>query len=488
MKRYLIFLYFLLNSIFTYAFELDATLDYIQFRTSSGTTYLETYLLIHGQTYTLRKNGNGTFSGNIEVTMIFSKDNKIANFDKYTLTTGELTSIDSSKLNILDLRRIALDPGKYRMEFILNDVYALDTNRIVYIDSVQVIANTDKVMLSGIELVDKHTPTKEKNIFSKSGHDIYPRMSSFYTDKDRLFFYSEIYNTDKFFGKDQKYLVMYSVEYYENGLRINELSSLQRLTSSPLQVIMAGFDISELQPGNYNIRFEVRDQLNQVVAEEVRFFRKSGRLKEIDITDLSNVDTDFMTFINNPDTLVEYIRCLRPIATRTEAQYANNVLKAGDKEIMKRFIVSFWSRRNPVNPKAEWDKYHSQVVICDGLFRTQFMRSYDTDRGRVFLQYGPPDVRAERPNEPFAYPYEIWQYYTLRNAGKGQTNRMFVFWNKDFASNNYELLHSNVLGERRVEAWQRWLMNRGKGTSDIDSTRPDPTFGSMSNDLFLNPR
>lgn len=488
MKKCLLLITLTLSSLLTHAFELDATLDYIQFRSHSGSPYLETYLLIHGQTYTLRKNDNGTFSGKIEVTMIFSQNDKIAFFDKYSLSTGELVSIDSSKLNILDLRRTALNPGKYRMEFILNDAYAKDTNKIVYIDSIQVAPPSDKVLISGIELVDKYSPTKDKNIFSKSGYDVFPRLSSFYTDKDKLLFYTEVYNSDKYFGKDQKYIIMSYVEYYENGLRINELSSVQRLTSSPTQVILAGFDISDLQPGNYNVRIEVRDKDNQLIAEESRFFRKSGKLREIDITDLSNIDTDFMTFVNNPDTLVEYIRCLRPIATRTEAQYANNVLKSGDKDIMKRFIVSFWSRRNPVNPKSEWEKYHSQVVICDVLFRTQFMRSYDTDRGRVFLQYGPPDVRAERPNEPFAYPYEIWQYYTLKNAGKGQTNRMFVFWNKDYVSNNYELLHSNVLGERRVEAWQRWLMNRGKGTSDIDSMRPDATYGNMSNDLFLNPR
>jgi GWxTD domain-containing protein len=191
-----------------------------------------------------------------------------------------------------------------------------------------------------------------------------------------------------------------------------------------------------------------------------------------------------MTYVNNIDTLKEYIQCLRPIASRSEAVYGNHVIKTKDREMMKRYIVSFWLRRNDEEPEQEWKKYRAQVKVADRMFNTQFLRSYDTDRGRVFLQYGPPNIRSERPNEPNAYPYEIWQYYKLNN----QTNRVFVFWNKEAATNNYELLHSDALGERRVENWQWWIQNRGRLPQAPDSQRPESSFGNMSNDLLRNPR
>ena len=161
-----------------------------------------------------------------------------------------------------------------------------------------------------------------------------------------------------------------------------------------------------------------------------------------------------------------------------------------DKEMMKRYIVSFWQRQNPTDPYKAWMQYKSQLAVAQKLFGTQYLRPYYTDRGRVFLQYGPPNVRSERPNEPFAYPYEIWQYYEMKNpiTGIRQTNRRFVFWNREAATNNYELLHSDAIGEQKNERWEMVLYNRGKGTTDIDQTSPGQQSGGQSRDLFNNPR
>jgi hypothetical protein len=126
------------------------------------------------------------------------------------------------------------------------------------------------------------------------------------------------------------------------------------------------------------------------------------------------------------------------------------------------------------------------------------MRGYMTERGRVYLQYGPPDQRVLMYNEPSSYPYEIWQYYTIRgnttNPGTSnqpnnttQSNKRFVFANFDLVTNNFVLLHSDARGEVRDDRWQTRLVKRDSQYRDLDKNRTDPQYGGHSNDIFINP-
>jgi len=76
---------------------------------------------------------------------------------------------------------------------------------------------------------------------------------------------------------------------------------------------------------------------------------------------------------------------------------------------------------------------------------------YLTDRGRVYLEYGPPNSISESSSSQLAYPYQIWHYYQLT---KSQQNKKFVFFNRTGALNEYELIHSNALGEPQNPKWR----------------------------------
>jgi len=152
---------------------------------------------------------------------------------------------------------------------------------------------------------------------------------------------------------------------------------------------------------------------------------------------------------------------------------------------MQQYLYSFWVNRNKENPEAEWNKYNTDVKKVNKLFSTQTMRGYETDRGRVYLQYGAPDQRTVVESEPNSYPYEIWQYYKL----KDQSNRKFLFYNQDLVTNNYTLLHSDAKGEVYDAAWSMKLHKRTIQSNNMDVTKPGiDTFGNQSDDLFKNPR
>ena len=39
-----------------------------------------------------------------------------------------------------------------------------------------------------------------------------------------------------------------------------------------------------------------------------------------------------------------------------------------------------------------------------------------TDRGRIYIKFGPPDDIERYPFEMGTYPFEIWRYYSLRKV------------------------------------------------------------------------
>jgi GWxTD domain-containing protein len=155
---------------------------------------------------------------------------------------------------------------------------------------------------------------------------------------------------------------------------------------------------------------------------------------------------------------------------------------------MKLFLYQFWVKRDKNNPKKPYDFYMKEVLTADQIFGTKILRGFQTDRGRVYLQYGKPDVRDQHENDSGVYPYEIWQYYKLNN----RTNRRFIFYNPELATNRWILLHSDAIGETRDDRWQLKLEKLQKNRSDLqrnlDTERGIDFFGNRINENFSTPR
>lgn len=125
------------------------------------------------------------------------------------------------------------------------------------------------------------------------------------------------------------------------------------------------------------------------------------------------------------------------------------------------------------------------------LFKCGKQKGYYSDRGRVYLQYGAPSQRSMQPNEPNAYPYEIWQYYRTTDASTGAffSNRKFVFVNKMLGDECYMLIHSDMRGELNNPRWQFELTRRNNdGLSNPDNNTPTGTENNQFNDIYSNPR
>ena len=226
-----------------------------------------------------------------------------------------------------------------------------------------------------------------------------------------------------------------------------------------------------------------------MLAHKSVFFQRSLKLivKEIEPSDdftLFDVKSTFVSIITNKDTLKDFIASLYPISGKADRQIADNQIAIANVKSMQQYFYYFWARQNKLNPEKSWLEYKEEVDKVKAAYGTRITKGYDSDRGRVYLQYGPPNSIETSDNDPNTFPYEIWHYYNIA----GQTNKKFVFYSRDRSSNNYVLLHSDVTGEPSAYDWQLKLHEKTtQFGNDLDADKAPKTFGDRSEDIFNNP-
>src|ERR1035438_9946200 len=91
----------------------------------------------------------------------------------------------------------------------------------------------------------------------------------------------------------------------------------------------------------------------------------------------------------------------------------------------EQFIVNFWERRNPEpgNPENKFrQEYYRRIIFANQHFSTD-VQGRQTDRGRIYIQFGPPDsidanltggttIDSVDParSQLVPIPAEIWHY------------------------------------------------------------------------------
>ena len=451
MRKFILFSILICISSFSFAKKIQAFLAYSTFNSINEGGYIESYLAISANSINYIKTNSGKYQGSVEITLSFKKDSIVKSFKKYNLLSPEIadSSAKSNELffNLIDQQRISLPDGAYTMEIKIVDNNNLKSeiknSQIIKIDFPK-----EKVSVSDIELVDSYKPTTNINIYSKNGYDLNPYVFNYFPeDKDKLIFYSEIYNTDKIIGINQFYLLSCYIQSYETNKKMSDFIINKRQATAPVNVVLNELSLKNLTTGNYNLVVEVRDKNNELVSSNKVFFQRNNPAKQVNYQDISalGIQNTFVEKYNNADSLFQCVRYLRPISTMMEKNFyeANFSKKEHDLRLMQQYFLTFWESRNSTNPEKAWLDYLQEVMKVNANYSTRTRKGYDTDRGRVYLQYGQPNSIFESPNSVGVGRYEIWHYAKV----KTQSNRSFVFVEYDLVSNYFELIHSDVIGE-----------------------------------------
>mgnify|MGYP000911021611 CR=1 FL=1 len=464
--------------------KLRASLNFATFYASTDGPYIETYLSVDGSSVVYSQNENGLFRAAIEVFLIFRKDTTIVNFRKYELLSPEVSDTTGVMDDFIDQQRIPLPVGQYDFEIRITDQNNRSQTHKHHMP-VEVFFDASSVIISGIQLVDSYVPSREETILTKSGYDLIPRVSTFYpVMTNKLIYYAEIYNTSLLLGDGGKFLLNTYLTPYESGKKLEGYTISKRQDAREVVVVLQEFDLSKLPTGNYNLVIEARDSQNKLLSINSLFIQRSnpGYVPDYLHPDSLVFSNSFASRIRSRDTLSDFIQSLRPIAADFEKVFIDVGMKSAPLEVLQSYLFTFWQSRSESNPEGAFLSYLSEVHKVQQLYGSRFSKGYQTDRGRVYLQYGPPDAINENPFETSgvvtladnqanrgvggSVPYQIWQYYQLKN----QRNKFFVFYNPHLIPGGYQLLHSDAQGELYNPLWKTQL--RRVSIEDIDEGNP----------------
>lgn len=354
----------------------------------------------------------------------------------------ELTSPDQSKKPMKDqwvkvapkaeLSQFTLDafnllmlPGHYDLKLTVSD---LNSDRVGIIDKAFVIPKRDtSLTLSDIQLATRINQDTTFSAFKKYGFNVVPNPLARYSSKqDTLFFLTVV---DNLTPKDI-YTFTYGI-YDSLGNLIKAAKPQVRQTEGKRSLETGGLIIADLTPGVYKF-----------VAEAVDITKNQRARKEKPFIYASQMITQLNPEAENIIGFIDYIASQEEIKT----------YKSLSKEGKKIFLEKFWRKRDP-NPKTPENEflreYIKRVIYADKEFSSLSKKGRFTDRGRIYIKYGPPDEVKKKSLRWGERDQERWSYYF-----SGGIDFIFV----DVQGNgDYRLMWTNAKDEPVDPNWRKYV-------------------------------
>ncbi|MBR1851028.1 MAG: GWxTD domain-containing protein [Bacteroidales bacterium] len=437
--------------------------------------YVEAILSIDAWSLNFNEVEIGKYSATVEVTLIAKSGDSVCYLKKYNLNSPTVTDTNNLGFNIIDIQRFSLRNGIYTLSVSMRDLASTAAASTAE-EKVVVFYENERPSISMLQLISSAKKTTTENAISRRGYDMEPYINDFLPEQiKQISFYYELYNLETELGRD-KFITCAYVEEYETGIRATDILATTRHQAAQTVPVFGTIDIANLPSGHYNIVVEARDRDNEtLIYTKLPFFRSNPGVEPEPLSDYA---ATFVAQFTDTNTLNIYIDALTPIASEIERSQARKVIASNSIEKKQAFFYSFWAKRNATAPSKAWEEYKVLVDYVLKEFSYPKTPGHHTDRGRVYLQYGPPDFVRDEKNfvgtstsqgsgEMFSQdyegslghiyylPYQLWRYNSLP---ADQPNRVFIFWDQ-FRSGYYKLLNSNAKGEVRDMKWEQVLSN-----------------------------
>ncbi len=437
----------------------------------------------------------------VKVEIMIYDQQGIKAFDKYILRKSTSDSLQENGADWADLKRFYLPPGRYGLE--VRAISLMDTldkavlSKELVIDSVDILPHVSQPVF----LHDWQRSTSPSR-WVRSGYRLMVKAGATYQNRsDTLGFYSEIHLDST---KSSRYLLVYSLTN-EQGQVVGSRQGFLRLDPSKrVQGFLGVWPLTDLEDGKYQLNLELRDSANSLVQRRARSLElwssvlwaeaissdsaAHGQVSGNSTKVFQGLELhDWEQYLNRLDGKGKrkQISSLRPICDPGQRLTLDRLTGQNppDEQAILSFVQFFWKQRTgDMNMVSQWSDYQIDVNKTISLFSSRITPGYETERGRVYLQYGPPNTRTVIDNEPSAYPYEVWWYYQI----KGQRNVRFVFYNPDMVTNDYALLHSDAFGENSDPQWRLQLFSRTSAFQNLDNSLNRGHFGSHLDDHLRN--
>ncbi len=430
--------------------KINFEFDYAQFGYDSLSNYIEFYYSFTQSSLNYVDTDTTDYVGGILHIEIIDSATSEKIIDKHWIVNSEISDSSELNRNLIGILGFIINHGSYKSTITGSD--ANNPSNIRTISEflfVEPFIKTN-ISLSDIELASNIIPGSENtsSIFYKNTYEITPLPAALCGENQPiLFYYTEVYN------------ILFSP--YENELRMDELvvNSKGQLLSSKSKKIKKSVD-SRVEVGKINVyKFPtdtytliinlIDSVANYGVSSMKKFFVYNPSVAPIDTVQLTTSPVLSTTFGSmSEEELDDLFAKSVYIASEPEKDRYEALSTV---EAKREFMYTFWRARDE-NPSDERNQYFlnylKRLAESNDKYTAAKKDGWKTDRGRVYLVYGPPSQIDRYPNETETKPYEIWTYETLEGGV------IFVFGDIS-GFNDYQLLHSTKRGELRDDYWQR---------------------------------
>jgi GWxTD domain-containing protein len=210
---------------------------------------------------------------------------------------------------------------------------------------------------------------------------------------------------------------------------------------------------SSFQSGTYTLMVAVVDKIsNLAVTSSRRFFvfnPHHGIAEDARDSARHGVVASIFAIMSEEELDQEFER-MRYITASDDRQVYSRLESKAEKQV---FLYEYWRKLDPdpitsVNPLRQ--EYLNRVEHANQQFSFGFREGWRSDRGRVFITYGPPDEYERYPSRSDTKPFEIWHYNNI------QGGVVFVFVDRT-GFQDYQLVHSTHRSELRDDNWQQYI-------------------------------
>ena len=456
-------------------------MHYVQLQQENDKSLMHTVFAIDGSSLIASPQEDGTYIGAVRIELLFTQEDSVVFGDAFEMYSPAVADSSALQMTFLHQNRYLLEDGQYVILMRVND---LANKGAVQEIQTQIDIRTDreKIILSDPLLFVAEDPKKQPDPLLPSGdYFLAQNIKS-------LHFKCEAYNLES--SGEGSFLLRYYLSNKKAEV-LSKYGSFTRLSAAPDLKLNGGLNISDLPRGLYYLNLDLLSRKGDTLdSHKILFYRQSDIESEDYAEQAQLLDgTDWLPPLSEKDSLRSLVDMLHPIANALERRQIDQLLENGSDLQRRRFIAGFWSQRYGTQAADRLNSYLSAVRSVNARFDARTAPGYKTDRGRVELQYGRPDLIEDRKYEPSTYPYEIWQYNRLRSEStQNQVNKVFIFANLSSAGDQYELIHSNAFGEVFNPRWSLVLNKRILPGMDIDETGSDiiQHGGRSNSNLIIN--
>jgi GWxTD domain-containing protein len=344
-------------------------------------------------------------------------------------------------MNLVGVYPVQLRPGEYSVKLLAADRRFPGHRDSIIVRLPVAPPPTDKVAMSDIEFAAVIRAGSKESPFYKNTLEVVPNVGGMYNETQTCYFYLEAYNL--LGGADRSDMTMKSVVYDAVGkeLLVRERPK-KRLAESA--VLVDQFPAGKFKSGTYSLVVALQDTAKRALVQSTRKFYVFNPTLGVDSTLLalgSSLPLAVYSTMEEQELDRDFKWSKYEISDAEGAQY--NQLKGAD--VKRKFLSDIWRRR----PPGSREVYMARVTHANENFGMLGREGYRTDRGRVYIVYGPPDDVERHPNESDTKPYEIWTFNNIQGGVE------FDFLQR-IQGSDYELVNSTHRSELHDANWMQY--------------------------------